>query len=77
MLKLKTTKRNALKGAFACASLMLGIAPAIAQQGPGVTDKEIRLGTWIPLTGPLASYGVPFRAGIDAYLNMINDKGGI
>ena len=77
MFKMKTTKRTVLRAALACATVTLGITPAIAQQGPGVTDKEIRLGTWIPLTGPLASYGVPFRAGIDAYLNMINDKGGI
>lgn len=71
------TKRALLQGAFACVALLLAIAPALAQQGPGVTDKEIRLGTWIPLTGPLAAYGVPFRAGADAYINMVNDKGGI
>ena len=71
------TKRALLRGAFACGALLLASAPALAQQGPGVTDKEIRLGTWIPLTGPLAAYGVPFRAGADAYINMVNDKGGI
>ena len=73
------TKRALLRGVFACGALLLASAPApaLAQQGPGVTDKEIRLGTWVPLTGPLAAYGVPFRAGADAYINMVNDKGGI
>ena len=73
-----TIKRTMLRSAVAGAALLLlGIAPALAQQGPGVTDKEIRLGTWIPLTGPFAAYGVPYRAGLDAYINMVNDKGGI
>ena len=72
------TKRAMLRSAVASAALLLlGIPPALAQQGPGVTDKEIKLGTWIPLTGPFATYGVPYRAGLDAYINMVNDKGGI
>lgn len=71
------TKRALLRRAFACSALFLATSSAIAQQGPGVTDKEIRLGTWIPLTGPLAAYGVPFRAGAEAYINSVNDKGGI
>lgn len=73
----QTTRRLVLRAAVSCSALMLAMTPATAQQGPGVTDKEIRLGTWIPLTGPLAAYGVPFRAGIDAYLNAINDQGGV
>ena len=78
MHRKNTTKRAMLRNAVAGAALLLlGIAPALAQQGPGVTDKEIRLGTWIPLTGPFAAYGVPYRAGLDAYINMVNDKGGI
>lgn len=71
-------KRALLRGAFAGAALLaLGLAPALAQQGPGVTDKEIKLGSWITLTGPLAAYGVPFRAGAEAYINTVNDKGGV
>ena len=71
-------KRAMLRTAVAGAALLLlGAVPALAQQGPGVTDKEIKLGTWIPLTGPFAAYGVPYRAGLDAYINMVNDKGGV
>ena len=75
---MNTTKRELLRSAVAStALLLLGADPALAQQGPGVTDKEIKLGTWIPLTGPFAAYGVPYRAGLEAYINMVNDKGGI
>lgn len=67
-----------LKGSVAASGLLaLGIGDALAQQGPGVTDKEIKLGSWMPLTGPIAAYGVPHRVGIEAYLNMVNDRGGI
>lgn len=76
MLKNPTTKRAVLRAALAASALALGL-PSLAQQGPGVTDKEILLGTWIPLTGPLASYGVPYRAGIDAYLGALNAAGGV
>ena len=74
-----THKRAVLRLALACGAITFGLAavPALAQHGPGVTDKEIRLGTWIPLTGALAAYGVPFRAGIDAYLGALNASGGV
>ena len=62
--------------AAACAGWTLAIPDTFAQQTPGVTDKEIRLGAWIPLTGPVAPYGVPHRAGIEAYLSMVNERGG-
>ncbi len=74
---IKMNKRAALRALLASGLLALGATPALAQNGPGVTDKEIRLGTWIPLTGPLAAYGVPFRAGIDAYLGALNASGGV
>ncbi len=73
----KTRRAMILGGVAASGSLMLGMGSAFAQQSPGVTDKEIRLGTWMPLTGAIAAYGVPLRAGIEAYLNMVNDRGGI
>ena len=72
-----TTRRAVMLGAAVVIGAMVVSAPAIAQQGPGVTDKEIKLGTWMPLTGPIAVYGVPQRAGVEAYLKMINDRGGL
>ncbi|MEV8409712.1 ABC transporter substrate-binding protein, partial [Streptomyces niveus] len=40
-------------------------------------DKVIRIGAWYPLTGPLASFGIPERAGADAYFKSVNARGGI
>jgi ABC-type branched-subunit amino acid transport system substrate-binding protein len=42
----------------------------------GVTDTEIRLGTWGPLTGPAALWGAIPR-GTQCYFDMINAEGGI
>ena len=78
MKRFDKTKRAMILGGVAVGgTLALGIGNALAQQVPGVTDKEIRLGTWMPLTGAIATYGVPYRAGIEAYLNLVNDRGGI
>ena len=70
-------RRHVLLGALsvATASLLPGVASA--QQGPGVTDKEIKIGSWTTLTGPIAVYGIPHRAGMEAYFNLVNDRGGI
>ena len=61
----------------ACGALALASGASFAQQGPGVTDKEIKIGAWIALTGPIAVVGVPQKAGFEAYINMINDRGGV
>ena len=50
--------------------------PAAAENAPGVTDREIKIGQTMPYTGPgawLSSLGVAEKA----YLQMINDQGGI
>jgi branched-chain amino acid transport system substrate-binding protein len=57
--------------------LVVGTFPSFAQLGPGVTDKEVKIGMWQPLTGPVAIYGIPFRNGAQAYVDMINAQGGI
>ncbi|MEU5345973.1 ABC transporter substrate-binding protein, partial [Streptomyces sp. NPDC020766] len=45
--------------------------------GAGGNSSEITIGAWMPLTGAVAAYGVPQKAGADAYFKMINAKGGI
>lgn len=45
--------------------------------GPGVTATSIKIGGWLPLTGPQAIYGVAQKVGPEAYFKMINDKGGV
>jgi len=50
--------------------------PAAAQNAPGVTDSEIKIGQTMPYTGPgawLSSIGLAEKA----YVQMINDQGGI
>ena len=42
----------------------------------GVTDTEIVIGSWGPMTGPAALWGTVVK-GTDAYFKMINDEGGI
>jgi branched-chain amino acid transport system substrate-binding protein len=42
----------------------------------GVSDTEIVIGSWGPLTGPAALWGNLVK-GMDAYFKMINEEGGI
>jgi branched-chain amino acid transport system substrate-binding protein len=49
---------------------------AAAQNAPGVTDSEIKIGQTMPYTGPAARFSAPGLAEI-AYMKMINDQGGI
>lgn len=52
--------------------------PAQAEpDSPGVTRSAVKVGAWLPLTGPAANYGVQLRAGLDSYYKMINEKGGV
>lgn len=46
-------------------------------QAQGVTDTEIKIGNSAATSGAYAPVGVPFNAGIEAYLKMINDNGGV
>jgi len=49
---------------------------AAAENAPGVTDREIKIGQTMPYTGPgawLSSIGLAEKA----YMQMINDQGGI
>lgn len=43
----------------------------------GVTDSEIKIANTAAVSGSYAPVGVPFNAGIQAYLDYINDQGGI
>src|SRR4029077_9140865 len=61
------------------AALALLVAnPAVAQKkyDTGVTDTEIKIGQTAPLSGSISAYAVIARTQV-AYINMINDQGGI
>ena len=53
-----------------------GICAARAENAPGVTDAEIKIGQSFPYSGPASSYGAIARAEA-AYFKMINEKGGV
>ncbi|MBQ6733769.1 MAG: ABC transporter substrate-binding protein [Lachnospiraceae bacterium] len=55
-----------------------GEASAPVEDGTqGVTDTEIKIANTAAVSGAYAPVGVPFNAGIQGYLNYINDQGGI
>ena len=67
---MKTLKRG-------LAALSLAVATAAQAQTPGVTNNEIVIGLFGPLSGPLVAYGVdPLNAARMVY-DDINAKGGI
>jgi ABC-type branched-subunit amino acid transport system substrate-binding protein len=47
------------------------------ESDPGLTNTDIRIGTIIPATGPLAETGTSFAEIIGAYLKDVNAQGGI
>ncbi len=61
---------------FGCLISAAMALPAVAENAPGVTDREIKIGQTMPYTGPggwVASLGLAEKA----YMQMINDQGGI
>lgn len=65
-----------LGAATVVAAIVLG-APAVrAQDGPGVSDKEILICSYQPMTGQVSSY---FRMGkgADAWFRHVNETGGV
>src|ERR1700739_4360024 len=61
---------------FGCALTFALVTSAIAGEAPGVTATEIKVGGIFPFSGPASSIGLVGR-GILAYVQSINDRGGI
>lgn len=53
-----------------------GVVPAMAENGPGVTDTEIKIGHIGPYSGPASAYGTIGKT-IGAYFEKVNAEGGI
>jgi branched-chain amino acid transport system substrate-binding protein len=70
------TRRTFLQSSAAAAALAASAGSARAENAPGVTDTEIKIGQTIPYSGPLSAYGVIGRTDA-AYFKMINDEGGV
>jgi branched-chain amino acid transport system substrate-binding protein len=62
----------AAAAAYSCQSARL----ARAENAPGVTDTEIKIGQTMPYSGPASAYGVVGRTEA-AYFKMINEQGGV
>jgi len=71
------TRRFLLQSAAAAAAYSAqGFRAARAENAPGVTDTEIKIGQTMPYSGPLSAYGVIGRTEA-AYFRMINEQGGV
>ncbi|HXQ06363.1 MAG TPA: ABC transporter substrate-binding protein [Bradyrhizobium sp.] len=57
-------------------AIALGSSAAFATDNPGVTPTEVKIGGIFPFSGPASSIGLVGR-GILAYVQSINDRGGI
>jgi len=59
-----------------CALLLAASTGAWAAEAPGITPTEIRIGGVFPFSGPASSIGLVGR-GVLAYVQSVNDRGGI
>src|ERR1700677_2360278 len=73
---MKTRRTFLTSSAAAAAALATSAWPARAENAPGVTDTEIKIGQTFPYSGPASSYAAVARAEA-AYFKMINEKGGV
>lgn len=54
---------------------LIGTA-ASAEDQPGITETEIRIGQTMPYSGPVSAFGILGKGEL-AYFKMVNDRGGI
>src|SRR6266545_1244900 len=61
--------------------LLAVLALALSACGRGsdaaASNGPIKIGAWMPLTGPVAASGVPQKTGTEVYFKWLNDHGGI
>ena len=70
------TRRTFLQSSAAAAAFAASAGSARADNAPGVTDTEIKIGQTMPYSGPASAYGVIGRTET-AYFKLINEQGGI
>jgi branched-chain amino acid transport system substrate-binding protein len=69
------SRRNLLQAGSATA-VLLASHRALADQAPGVTDSEIKIGQTVPYSGPASAYAAVGKAEA-AVFKMVNDQGGV
>lgn len=77
MQGLFTVVRRWLKPAAALAMVLAGSTPAVQAATPGVSAREIVIGSVQDLSGPIAMMGAPVRDGMLLRLEEVNAAGGI
>jgi branched-chain amino acid transport system substrate-binding protein len=70
------TRRSFLQSGAAAAAFAASAGLARADNAPGITDTEIKIGQTMPYSGPASAYGVIGRTEA-AYFKMINEQGGV
>ena len=60
-----------------CLALAVLVVPAPAGAEPGVAPNQLTIGMTTALNGPASFLGTSFRTGVEAYLNSVNEKGGV
>jgi branched-chain amino acid transport system substrate-binding protein len=74
---MKTSRSRSLGFTLAGAFILTGASIAAGQTTPGVSDKEIVIGSCSALEGPSHTLGVQTVTGAQAYFSMVNDEGGV
>ena len=74
---MKASIRKLLLSAMVAGIAVSGTGNAQAQAVQGVTDKEILIGAFGPITGPLSWLGMGARDGVQLAIDEINANGGI
>jgi ABC-type branched-subunit amino acid transport system substrate-binding protein len=64
------------KWTIAAALAVVLCSPALAAEEPGVSETEIKIGGVFPFSGPASSIGLVGK-GLTAYIQSVNDRGGI
>ena len=65
------------RATFLVFCLLVLLPAAIFGQSPGITDKEILIGSCAALDGPSSFLGRETVAGAEAYFNSVNEEGGV
>ncbi len=69
-------QRRMMMSGAALTLALLAVGPVRAEDTPGVTATEIKIGNTMPYSGNASAYGVIGKADA-AYFQMINDEGGV
>ena len=63
--------------ALVLATVATALSGGLVRAEPGITDNEIRIGMWTPLSGPVALLRQSARDGVRVWVKDVNDRGGI